>query len=229
MKLSIIVPVFNEEKTIDTVIKKLKSLHIEGITKEIIIVNDGSTDETEHVLKKYNHDAELKILHHPNNIGKTSALKYGIEEATGDILIIQDADLEYNPDEIPYLVTPVLEQKAPVVYGSRFKGSIKKMKLVNRIANRISNLTFNLLYPVKLTDINTCYKVFKKNTLEGINIESQQFTFETEITAKLVNQGRHILELPINYVARSNSDGKKINWSRALQMYWGIFKYKSSK
>ena len=230
MKVSIVIPAYNEANTIETVLGKIKSVKLPNdIFKEIIIVNDGSSDNTDKILEKYNCDNEVKRISHKKNNGKTAAIKSGIEQATGDIVIIQDADLEYDPQEYPKLIAPIISNEFSIVYGSRFKGSITGMQAVNRIANMISNFVYNILYPVKLTDINTCHKAFKKEVLEGINITSGDFTFETEITAKLVNKGYKIREVPINYVARSRKEGKKINFSKALDMFWGIIKFRNMK
>ena len=227
MTVSVIIPAYNEEGTIDILLKQVKAVRLsEADISEIIIVNDGSTDGTAMVLGKYRKDPSVKIFNLEKNIGKTSALALGIKKATGDIIIIQDADLEYNPIEYPNLIAPILADKASVVYGSRFKGSIRNMLFINRLANVISNFTFNLLFPAKITDINTCYKVFKKDVIKSIPITSKDFTFETEITVKLVNKGYSILEVPIRYIARSKKDGKKINRLYAWHMYWGIIKYR---
>ena len=226
MKLSIIIPAYNEEHTIETVIDAVKSVkHQDNLEKEIIIVNDGSTDRTAQILDKYTSDPVIKIFHQ-KNMGKTAALSEGIKDATGDIILIQDADLEYMPDHYPKLVEPILKGETAVVYGSRFKGTIKDMTFINRFANVLSNIVFNLLFKTNITDINTCYKIFKKDIIKNITIESKDFTFETEVTAKLINQGQKIIEIPIDYVARSKEEGKKINWLKAWKMFWGIIKYK---
>jgi len=225
-KLSIIIPVYNEERFIDIVIKKVKSIKLPGdIAKEIIIINDASTDDTGKILEQYNSDSAIKIFHQEKNTGKSSAVRLGIERSTGDIILIQDADLEYNPDDYPKLIEPIIAHKSPVVYGSRFKGTIKGMHLINRIANIVSNITLNLLYNTKISDVNTGHKVFKRDVLNDIKLISENFTFETEITAKLLNRGYEIYEVPIEYDARSKKEGKKMNWLKALQMYWGIIKY----
>ena len=227
MKFSVIIPVYNEESTIEHVIEKVNSVRLPGtVTEEIVIVNDGSTDRTRSILDKYSASPIIKVFHFETNQGKTAALAKGIECASGDVIIIQDADLEYNPDDYAKLLEPILQGRTDVVYGSRFKGSIKGMTLVNRLSNIFSNITFNLLYATRLSDINTCYKVFKKDVIKGIKIVSTNFTFETEITAKLVRRGVRILEVPINYEARSHHQGKKIRWDTAIQMYWGMIKYR---
>jgi glycosyltransferase involved in cell wall biosynthesis len=227
IKLSIIIPVYNEAATIDSIIEKIKSVGLRyNIMKEIIIINDGSTDGTDKILEQYNGESTLKIYHQEKNMGKSSAVKLGIERSTGDIILIQDADSEYSPDNYPTLIEPIITNKSSVVYGSRFKGTIKRMRFVNRIANIISNSTVNLLFNAKITDVNTSYKVFRRNVLNDITLISKNFIFETEITAKLLNKGYKIYEVPISYTARSKKEGKKITWLGALQMYWGIIKYK---
>jgi len=227
MKLSVIIPLYNEAWLIAEVIKKVKAVQLPvNIAKEVIIVNDGSTDDSYDQLKKYNSDPEIKIFNLSRRKGKTEAVKLGIKISTGDIILIQDADLEYNPDDYPMLIGPIIANKSRVVYGSRFKGTINGMHLINRIANIVSNATLNLLYSSKITDVNTGYKVFKRDVLDDIKITSKDFTFETEITAKLLNKGYKIYEVPIRYTARSKTEGKKITWPKALQMFWGIIRYR---
>ncbi len=227
MKLSIIMPVYNEEKAIEKIIDKVKAVKLcDGIQKDIIIVDDGSFDGTHCILQKYYNDPEIRIFLRQKNQGKTDALVFGMEQADGDIILIQDADLEYDPGEYPKLLEPILTSRADVVYGSRFKGTIKNMLLINRLANMVSSFVFTLLYFHLLTDINTCFKVFRRKVLTGIVIKSKHFEFETEITAKIVNRGYKIFEIPIEYIARSRQDGKKICWRRALEMFWCILKYR---
>lgn len=229
MKISIIIPAYNEERTVTLVLDKVLSAKLPpNLTREVIVVNDGSIDRTGEILDNYNHHPNVKIYHQTNQ-GKTAALAKGIAEATGDIFLIQDADLEYNPDDYPALIEPFIKGKALVVYGSRFKGTIKRMHFVNRVANIISNLTVNLLFNVKMSDINTGYKVFKKSVLDNIELTSLGFAFETEITTKLLKKGYKILEVPITYVARSKKEGKKITWPKALLMYWKIIEYRFRK
>jgi len=226
MKISIIIPAYNEEKTITLVLDKVFSVTLpEGIVREVIVVNDGSRDHTAEVLNRYNHRQAVKILYQTKQ-GKTAALVRGIAEATGDILVIQDADLEYDPVQYPVLLGPILKGEVDVVYGSRFLGNIKDMRWINNWANRVSNWTLRALYHVNLTDINTCYKVFKREVIQGINICSRNFAFETEVTVKLIRGGIRIKEVPIEYAARNHMDGKKIRWLTALEMYWPIIKYR---
>lgn len=226
MLLSIIIPAYNEEATVAALIDKVKSVKLpKGLDKEIIIVNDGSKDGTAQVLTRYEAQSGIIILHQAN-AGKTSALLTGILNAKGDILLIQDADLEYDPSQYPKLLEPILIGENQVVYGSRFLGVIEGMEFINRFANMISNVTFSILYGQRITDINTCYKVFTRESFEGIKIESKNFAFETEITIKFLKKGLKIKEIPIHYQARSSQAGKKIRWSTALEMYWPIIKYR---
>jgi glycosyltransferase involved in cell wall biosynthesis len=225
MKLSILIPVYNEEKTILQVIDKVKMTPVpESIEKEVIIVDDGSTDQTRSLLKALPETPFVKIYYHDKNKGKTAALVTGIEHAAGDYILIQDADLEYDPANYPRLLKPILEENRPVVYGSRFKGNIKNMAFINRIANHVSNVTMNMLFGQAITDLMTCYKVFRADILKSIPITSTRFSFETEITAKLFKRGVDILEIPIDYQARTRNEGKKITWGTALATYGVLLK-----
>ena len=226
MKLSVVIPTYNEEKTIALVLDKVFLVALpEGMMREVIVIDDGSSDRTAEVLKHYDGRRDVKILRQVNQ-GKTAALVKGIAESAGDILLIQDGDLEYDPIQYPALLDPILKGEADVVYGSRFLGDIKDMQWINNWANRISNWTLRTLYGVNLTDINTCYKVFRREVIQGISIRSQNFAFETEVTVKLIRKGIRIKEISIDYVARSHREGKKINWLAALEMYWPIIKYR---
>jgi dolichol-phosphate mannosyltransferase len=222
MKLSVIIPVYNEEKDILQVINEVGKVEL---SKEIIVVDDASTDETSSLLaglKKTN----LKIFHHPYNRGKGAAIRTGIKHATGDIILIQDADLEYNPKDYSSLVAPIMEKKAAVVYGSRFKGKVKNMKFFNRVANRILTLTANLLYRISITDEATCYKVFRADILKKQKLKCNRFDFCPEITAKLSKQGVKIFEVPISYKARTQGEGKKIRWMDGFTALWALLKYR---
>lgn len=227
MKISIIIPAYNESAFIRSVINKVESVRLgEYVTREIIIIDDGSTDDTKEMLNTYTGNSSVKIFHLKTNMGKGAAIKLGLENSSGDIILIQDADLEYDPNDYPKLIGPIASGRASIVYGSRFKGSIKNMLFINRVANIISNLTVNLLFGTRISDINTCYKAFRKSILEDIAINSNDFAFDTEMTAKLLKRGYKIEEIPINYTARSGQDGKKMNWIKALRMYFGIIKYR---
>lgn len=227
-KVSIIIPAFNEAATIEAIIAKVRQVSLpENLEKEIIVVDDGSTDHTSLIVKKLIKN-DLIYLNQTNQ-GKASAIAKGFKMATGDILLIQDADLEYDPSQYQQLLNPILSGKTQVVYGSRFLGQIKDMAFINRAANLISNWTMRLLWQAHITDINTCYKVFTKEALSGITITAKHFALETELTIKMLSKGLLIIEIPIEYQARSRLAGKKIRWSTALQMYWPIIKYKFSK
>ena len=230
MKLSVVMPVYNEVKTIRKILNRVMEVSIE---KEIIIVDDGSTDGTRETLKTdtrcqmlYTSKNEIKIIYHEKNKGKGAAIRTGLKEATGDVVIIQDADLEYDPQDYQFLIRPILEGRADVVYGSRFL-KLKHITLVyHYLANKILNFLTNLLYGVRLSDMETCYKMFKANVIKGINFKSNQFNFEPEITAKILKRGYKIYEVPISYESRDYSEGKKIGWRDGVVAFWTLIKYR---
>ncbi|MDZ4242995.1 MAG: glycosyltransferase family 2 protein [Candidatus Omnitrophota bacterium] len=227
MKLSVIIPVYNEENSLPRILPMVQQAPLPpGVGQEIVIVDDGSTDATPNILEGFRSDQHVKILRHDRNRGKTAAVLTGLRAAAGDIFLIQDADLEYHPSHYPRLLEPILRDKASVVYGSRFKGRILGMRPVNRWANRVSNITFNLLYGTRITDINTCFKVFTRDAFRDMDITTSHFGLDTELTAKLVRRGYAITEVPIDYAARSVEEGKKITWIKAVSMYAGIFRFR---
>lgn len=225
MKLSIIIPVYNEEKFIQDIIERVKNSNTGKIKKEIIIVDDCSSDNTRKILKKKINKKVDKIIYHEHNQGKGAALRTGIKEATGDVVIIQDADFEYDPNDYLKVVTPIFENKAEVVYGSRFLNKKFKGYKKNIIANKFLTFLSNLFSHQKITDMETCYKAFKREVIQSITIEENRFGFEPEITAKIANKKIKIHEVEITYNPRSHEDGKKINYKDGLRAIYCIIKY----
>jgi len=223
--VDIIIPVFNEEKTLENIISIIENTDFCGLNKNLIIVDDCSTDSTRDILKKY--EAVHTVIYKEKNGGKGSAVFEGFKNATGDVVIIQDADLEYNPSDYAPLIKLILDGKADVAYGSRFLGTpFKNFMLLSYLANRFLTCLTNILYGTKLTDMETCYKAVKREFIEGINIRSKKFDLEPEITAKLVKNGAKIKELPIKYNARSYDEGKKITCKDGLMAIRALFYYR---
>jgi len=208
--LSVVVPVFNERNTVAEIIRRMRSVEL-PMRVEFVVVDDGSSDGSDKVLAALA-DSTVRVIHHPQNRGKGAAVRTGLQAAKGDLVLIQDADLEYDPDDWPSLLAPVLKGKARVVYGSRFTGERKNMLPSHWIGNRLLTLVTNLLYRSTLSDMETCYKLFDRRVLEGVTIESDRFEFEPEITAKVLLQGERIYEVPISYAGREMTEGKKITW-----------------
>lgn len=213
MKLSIVIPVYNEEKTISKLIDRVIAAEIPGVKKEIIVVDDGSSDKTANNIPKN----KVKFIQHEKNQGKGAAVKTGIDNATGDYILIQDADLEYNPDEIKFLVQPVLDGKAKVVYGTRLKRmpNLKKEEksirfILHYFGNRFLSLVTSVLYGSWITDMETCYKLFPAKFGKKIKLKAKRFDLEPELTAKILKAGYKILEVPITTVPRDYSEGKKL-------------------
>jgi|TARA_Y100000310_G_scaffold149350_1_gene148636 glycosyltransferase involved in cell wall biosynthesis len=228
MKLSIIIPAYNEEKTILEVIRKVKKAKLNNIIKEIVIVDDFSDDNTREILSDIK-DSSIKIFFHQKNMGKGAAIRTGLKHATGDIILIQDADLEYSPAEYPKLLNPIMENKTKVVYGSRLaaiKKNLKKMYKLHYFGNLFLTIMTNILYGAKITDMETGYKVFKKEVIKGIKLRAKKFDFEPEITAKILKKGYRIKEVPINFVGRKFNEGKKITWIDGVKALYYLIKYR---
>lgn len=225
MKLSIIIPVYNEKSHIEEVISQVKNAPIK-IEKEIIIVDDGSFDKTTQILKKYLSDKEIKLIFLKKNMGKGNAIRVGLAELKGDIVLIQDADMEYSVNDYPSLLEPIIKGQSEVVYGSRFKGTIKNMRWTNWLANKILVFTANLMYGLNLTDEATAYKAFKSEIIQKIPLNCQRFEFCPEITAKLAKRGYQIYEVPISYSGRGHKAGKKIKLKDAFEAFWTLVKYR---
>jgi len=225
--LSVIVPVFNERVTVAEVIRRIRAVEV-PVEIEIIVVDDGSSDGTEKVLTALG-DSTVRILTHPVNRGKGAAIRTGMASARGDLLLIQDADLEYDPQDWPRLLDPILRGKAQVVYGSRFTGERKNMLPLHWIGNRFLSMVTNLLYSSTMSDMETCYKLFDREVLKGITIESDKFDFEPEITAKVLRRGYRIYEVPISYAGREASEGKKITWRDGIGALRALIKYRFTR
>jgi glycosyltransferase involved in cell wall biosynthesis len=223
VKLSVIIPVFNEKANIAAVIDAVRAI---DLPKEVIVVDDGSTDGTSEILDHYKDDETVRIHSSMLNFGKGTAIRVGLKYATGDIVVIQDADLEYDPQQIPELVAPIERGEADVVYGSRFRGSIQGMKFANRLANRILSVAANLLYKDGITDEATCYKAFRAEVIKSIPLKCARFEFCPEVTARVRKMGIRIHEIPIRYTGRTVAEGKKVSWKDGFEAIWVLLKYK---
>lgn len=232
MKLSVIVPVYNEAATIGRILQKILDVKIRNVGMEVIIVDDFSTDGTREKLLKIR-DERVKVFFHERNRGKGSAVRTGLQHATGDVILFQDADLEYDPADYEKLIQPIAGNLADVVYGSRFLG--KSLRVLGHgrlvlpthfIGNKILTLITTVLYGRRLTDMETGYKVFRSSVIKGIDLTAERFEIEPEITAKLLKRRVRIYEVPINYFARDFGEGKKITWKDGIKAAWWLIKYK---
>jgi glycosyltransferase involved in cell wall biosynthesis len=228
MMISVVIPVYNEKGTILELLRRVQAVEVPGLSREIVLVDDFSTDGTRELLRK---EVEarpgVRVLYHDRNRGKGAALRTGIATTAGDIVLIQDADLEYDPREYPKLLAPILDGRADVVYGSRFSGSEAKRVLFfwHFVGNRFLTTFSNMFTNLNLTDMETCYKVFRGDILRGIRIEEDRFGFEPEVTAKIARLRCRIYEVGIGYSGRTYAEGKKINWKDGVRALWCILKY----
>jgi glycosyltransferase involved in cell wall biosynthesis len=225
-KLSVIVPVFNERNTLVEIVRRMRAVELpENIETEIIVVDDGSDDGTRDVLRQLG-DSTVRIVMHPNNRGKGAALRTGFASATGEYVLVQDADLEYDPEDWPKLLQPVIRGKARVVYGSRFTGERRNMLFLHWVGNRFLSLTTNVLYNTTLSDMETCYKLIDRQLLDTMTLHSNRFEIEPELTAKILKRGVRIYEVPISYTGREFDEGKKITWRDGISALVALVKYR---
>ena len=226
MKLSVIVPVHNEESTIEEVIRQIRAVDLGDTAKEIVIVDDASTDGTPQRLEALEGKPDLRVLVHESNRGKGAAIRTGLASTTGDIVLIQDADLEYDPEDYPRLIEPIVDGDADVVYGSRFMGTAENMALPNLVANKLLAWSATLLFGKRITDEATCYKVFRSDVLSSFDLECERFEFCPEVTAKALRRGYRLVEVPISYRARTVEAGKKIRATDGLEAIWTLLRFR---
>jgi len=219
-------PAYNEKNTIKEIIRQVRNVELpDGMDREIIIVDDASNDGTADILKMES-DSIVRVLSHKANQGKGAAIRTGLPYANGDLILIQDSDLEYDPEDYKQMLAPILKKKAEVVYGSRFTGERRNMMFWHYVGNRFLSLTTNILYNTTLSDMETGYKLFTKEALAGLVIKSNRFNFEPEITAKILRRKIRIYEVPISYSGREVEEGKKISWVDGFSALWALIKYR---
>lgn len=227
-KLSVVCPVFNERNTLVEVLRRMRDVELpDGIEREIIVVDDGSTDGTRDVLRELG-DSTVRIVLHDKNRGKGAALRSGFAFATGEFVLVQDADLEYDPEDWPKLLDPVIRGRARVVYGSRFTGERRNMLLLHWIGNRFLSIATNVLYNTTLSDMETCYKLIERGLIEEMHLVSNRFDIEAEMSAKILKRGVRIYEVPISYSGREFDEGKKITWRDGFSALYALVKYRYS-
>ncbi len=226
-KLSVIIPVFNERNTVAEIVRRMRSVEL-PVEREIVIVDDGSDDGTRDVLTQLR-DSTVRVVAHSANRGKGAAIRTGLESVSGDVVLVQDADLEYDPEDWPKLLAPVLKGRARVVYGSRFTGERRNMLFLHWVGNRFLSFVTNVLYNSTLSDMETCYKLFERDVLDGMQLRADRFDFEPEFTAKVLRRGIRIYEVPISYAGREPYEGKKITWRDGVIALWTLVKYRFVK
>lgn len=225
MFLSIIIPIFNEKDTILELLNRIKKV---GLKKEyeILMIDDGSTDGTREILEKIKNEKNYKVIFKEKNSGKGDSLKLGFKKAVGEYVIVQDADLEYDPKDYLKLLEEILKHKKTVVYGSRFMGNYKDMSSLHYFGNQLLTFITNILFGVRLTDMETCYKLFPRELIQKLKLRASRFEFEPEVTAKIIKKGYKIVEVPISYAGRSHSEGKKITWKDGFSAIFSLVRYR---
>jgi glycosyltransferase involved in cell wall biosynthesis len=234
MKLSIIVPVYNEQQTVRDILNQVRRVDLTVEThsgtvkleKEIIVIDDGSDDGTREILRAEQETGDLVLVYHQRNRGKGAAVRTGIARSTGELVLIQDADLEYDPRDYPVLARPILEKRVKAVYGSRFLGPRKAMLFWHMLGNKLLTLTTNILYNAILSDMETCYKMLDGDLARDLNLRSEGWGIDPEITAKVLKRGYRIFEVPISYYGREYYEGKKISWRDGFVVLWTLLKYR---
>ncbi len=225
-KLSVVVPVYNERNTLVEILRRMRTVELpDSVEREIIVVDDGSDDGTRDVLKQLG-DSTVRVILHDRNRGKGAAVRTGFAVATGEYVLVQDADLEYDPEDWPRLLAPVMRGRARVVYGSRFTGERRNMLFLHWVGNRFLSLLTNVLYNTTLSDMETCYKLIDRSLLEDMELRADKFDIEPEITAKILKRGVRIYEVPISYAGREFDEGKKITWRDGFSAVRTLVKYR---
>jgi len=228
-RLSILIPVFNEAKTVRELLAQVDAAAVAELQKELIIVDDGSTDGTRDILERLDGlQTPFRVVFHGQNMGKGAAIRTALTYATGDVILVQDADLEYDPRDYEDLVAPILRGRADVVYGSRLRGGkpVRDFSLLYLWGNKFVTLATNVLYGAALTDMETCYKVFRADVIKNLHLRANRFDFEPEVTAKILKRGYKLVELPIAYYGRPHAEGKKLTWRDGFAALWTLVKYR---